>query len=133
MSGDRLLTQKNQFKIIKNMRNLQIAKYLNTIIQLIINEEIKEAKQKTELMINFMDKKHYNSIKILDVVYQSFGVAQYLLFQYINGLSEIKNNDRILILFGITRNLSKNIPLQESIFGPYDSNPKYGQGLNYFK
>lgn len=132
MTGERLVTQLNQSKIIKNMRDLQIAKYLNTIIQLIVNQEIKEAKQKTELMTDFMEKNNYNSIRILDVVYQSFGVAQYLLFQFINELNEEKNYHRMLILFGATKNLLKNIPLQESIFGPYDSNPKYGRALNYF-
>lgn len=124
MRGERFMTQINQSKIKKDMRHLQIAKYLNTIIQLIINNNIKEAKQKMELMIHFMDKTHYNSIRILDAVYRSFGVAQYLLFQYITGLNEKKNNQRILILLGATNNLSNSIPLHESIFGPFDTNPK---------
>lgn len=122
MKGDRLLTQINNSKIVKNLGNLMICKYLNIIIQLLIKNQIKEAKLKTELMIQFMEKKSYNSNRILDAIYQSFGVAQYTSFQKINRWNNEKNHQRILFYLGVTKN---NIPLQESLFGPYDHNPRY--------
>lgn len=123
--GERLTTQKNHYKIIKTMRHIQIARYINTIIQLIMNNEIKDAVQKTNLMIKFMEKIMYNdSIIILDMIYRSFGVAQYLLFQDLDSWNKERNHDRMLILLGATKNFN-DVPLQESILGPYDSNPKY--------
>jgi len=104
------------------MGHLTICKYLNIIIQLLINNKIKEAKLKTELMIEFMEKKSYNFNRILDGIYQGFGVVQYKSFQNINRWSIKDNHQRMLIFLGAAKN---NIPLQESIFGPFEINPKY--------
>lgn len=122
MKGDRLLTQINNSKLVKDMGHLMICKYLNIIIQLLTKNEIKEAKLRTELMIEFMEKKSYKFNKILDAIYQSFGIAQYLSFQNINRWSIKDNHQRMLIFLGAAKN---NIPLHESVFGPYDINPKY--------
>ncbi|XP_022171592.1 tetratricopeptide repeat protein 25-like [Myzus persicae] len=121
MKGDRLLTQINNSKLVKDMGHLMICKYLNIIIQLLTKNEIKEAKLRTELMIEFMEKKSYKFNKILDAIYQSFGIAQYLSFQNINRWSIKDNHQRMLIFLGAAKN---NIPLHESVFGPYDINPK---------
>lgn len=122
MKGDRLLTEINNSKLVKNMGHLMICKYLNIIIQLLIKNEIKQAKLKTELMIEFMEKKSYNFNRILDGIYQSFGMVQYRSFQNINRWSIKDNHQRMLIFLGAAKN---NIPLQESIFGPFEINPKY--------
>jgi len=122
MKGDRLLTEINNSKLVKNMGHLMICKYLNIIIQLLMKNEIKQAKLKTELMIEFMEKKSYNFNRILDGIYQSFGMVQYKSFQNINQWSIQKNHQRMLIFLGAAKN---NIPLQESIFGPFEINPKY--------
>lgn len=124
MTGDRLETQKTYLKIINDMKHLQISKYLNTVMYLILNNEIKEAIHKTELMVEYMDKIHFNSIHILDVIYQSFGVRLCLSFQYLDRWNEEKNYKRMLILFGIRNNLSSYL-FDESFFGPNYSNPKY--------
>ncbi|XP_060855897.1 uncharacterized protein LOC132933649 [Metopolophium dirhodum] len=121
LKGDRLLTQINNSKLIKDMRNLMICKYLNIIVQLLINNEIKEAKLKTELLIEFMEKKSYKFNRILDAIYQSFGMVQYILFQNINRWSIKDNHQRMLVFLGAAKN---NIPLQESLFGPLEINPK---------
>lgn len=123
LKGERYRSQLNKLKIVKDMKQLQIAKYLNNIIQLIIHKKLKEAIQMTRLMINFMERIHYSSNRILDLIYRSFGVAQYLMFRFIDGLNEEKNHQRILILLGANE-ITNCIPLQESIIGPYDSNPK---------
>lgn len=132
MDSERLLNHSSQFKIMKDAKHLQIVKYLNTIIDLIINGKIKEAEQKSVLLVNFMEKLHYNSSnKILDVIYRSFGVGQYLLLQDINKSNKDISYQRKLILFGATKN-GYSIPLYESLFGPYDSNPKYDLALKIF-
>jgi len=122
LKGDRLLTQINNSKLVKDMGHIMVCKYLNIIIQLIIRNEIKEAKLKTELLIEFMEKKSYTFNRILDAIYQSFGMAQYILFQNINRWSIKDNHQRMLIFLGAAKN---NIPLQESLFGPFEINPKY--------
>ncbi|XP_025196861.1 uncharacterized protein LOC112595768 [Melanaphis sacchari] len=121
MKGDRLSTQINNSKLVKDMKHLMICKYLNLIIQLLIKNQIKEAKLKTELMIEFMEKNSYNSHSILDTIYQSFGIAQYVLFQNISQWNMEKNHQRMLIFLGATKS---NIPLQESLFGSNEINPK---------
>lgn len=124
MKDERLKIRKNHFKIKKDIIQLQIAKYLNIIIQLLVYKKIKEAKQMTSLLINFTEKIHYNSDLILNVIYQSFGVTQYLLFQNMTELNEEQNYQRMLILLGANKDINC-IPLQESVFGPFDSNAKY--------
>jgi len=122
MKGDRLLTQINNTKLVKDMGRLTICKYLNIIIQLLIRNKIKEAKLKTELMIEFMEKKSYKFNKILDAIYQSFGIAQYISFQNIDRWSIKDNHQRMLIFLGAAKN---NIPLHETLFGPLEINPRY--------
>lgn len=122
MKGDRLSTQINNSKLVKDMTHLTICKYLNFITHLLIQNQIKEAKLKTELMIEFMENNSYESDIILDKVYQCFGMAQYVLFQNINRWNIEKNHRRMLIFLGATKS---NIPLQESLFGPFEINPKY--------
>ncbi|VVC30867.1 Tetratricopeptide-like helical domain [Cinara cedri] len=126
MRGDRLETQKNHNKTIKIMGHLQMAKYLNTLIQLILNNKLNEATQKTEILSNFMEKIHYKSNVIIDVVYRSFGVAQYLLFQDTNEWNEQKNHQRMLVFLGAAKDVSEMnmVIFIESIFGRYESNPK---------
>lgn len=109
--------------IVKDMRQLQIAKYLNTIVQQIIYKKIKEAKQMTSLLIHFTEKINYNSKVILEFIYQCFGFAQYLLFQNMVELNEEQNFQRMLILLGANKQMNC-IPLMESVFGPFDSNGK---------
>ncbi|XP_060844682.1 uncharacterized protein LOC132924406 [Rhopalosiphum padi] len=121
LKGDRLSTRINNSKLVKDMRHLMICKYLNLIIQLLIKNQIKEAKLKTELMIEFMEKNDYKSDSILDKIYQSFGIAQYVLFQNVNRWNIEKNHQRMLIFLGATKS---NIPLYESLFGPCEINPK---------
>lgn len=122
--GDRLETQKTYLKIKNDMKHLQISKYLNCVMYLIMNNKIKEARHKTESMVVYMNKIHYNSNHILDVIYQSFGVSLCWSFQYIDGWNEEKNYKRMLILFGIRKNLSSYL-FDESFFGSNYSNPKY--------
>ncbi|CAH1731009.1 unnamed protein product [Aphis gossypii] len=121
MKGDRLSTQINNSNLVKDMTHLTICKYLNLITYLLIQNQIKEAKLKTELMIEFMENNSYESDIILDKVYQCFGMAQYVLFQNINRWNIEKNHRRMLIFLGATKT---NIPLQESLFGPFEINPK---------
>lgn len=119
MSGERLVTQKVNLKIKEDMRHIQIIKYFNTIICLLLKNEIKEAKHITELMIKFMKKAHCDSQNILNEIYRTFGAAQFLLFQNINRMNEKYNHQRILVLLGA---IEDSLIILESLYGTYDVN-----------
>lgn len=127
MRGDRLESQKNHIKTIKTMGNRQMNKYFTVLKHLILNKKIEEATQKTVFLSNYMKKIHNKSNAILDVIYQSFGVAQYLSFQDINEWTEQKNHQRMLVFLGATKDVSvvTSVLIIESLFGRYDPHPKY--------
>lgn len=132
MRGDRLESQKNHIKTIKTMGNLQINKYLTVLKHLILNKQIGEATRKTLFLSKYLKKIHNKSNAILDVVYQSFGVAQYLSFQDINEWTEQKNHQRMLLFLGATKDVSDvmSVLIIESLFGRYDPHPKYCEFSN---
>lgn len=119
MSGERLVTQKVNLKIKEDMRHIQIIKYFNTIICLLLKNEIKEAKHITDLMIKFMKKAHCDSQNILNEIYRTFGAAQFLLFQNINRMNKKYNHQRILVLLGA---IEDSLIILESLYGTYDVN-----------
>jgi hypothetical protein len=122
MRGERLMTQKINLKIIKDMHHLQMVKYLDKIIQLILKNEIKKAKDQTELVIKYMKKVHCDSRILLDEIYRTFGAAQYLLFQNINRWNEKYNHQRMLVLLGVVKDY---FLIQESLYGSCNFNLKY--------
>lgn len=122
LRAERRVAHTNSLNISKDMHHLQVVKYFNTIIQLILNNEIKEAKEKTELMINYMKKVHYNSQNVLNEIYRTFGAVQYLLFQNIDQRDEKHNQQRILSLFGA---IEDTFAMQESLYGSCNFNIKY--------
>lgn len=121
MRGERLVAQKINLKIIKDMSHLQMVKYLETIIQLILKNEIKEAKNQTELMIKYMKKVHRDSRIVLNEIYRTFGARQYLLFQNINRWNDKYNRQRMLVLLGVVKD---SFLMQESLYGSYNINFK---------
>ncbi|XP_050535361.1 uncharacterized protein LOC126902295 [Daktulosphaira vitifoliae] len=111
----------------KYITNLQTAKYLNTVIQLIIERKFQKAKQKVNLMKNYLKKRNCKQIsQIMDLVYLTYGVAYYLTYKHIQEWNDKENHQRLLTMLGATTIYqSKSIIYQDSFMGSRDLNPKY--------
>jgi len=111
------------------MRDLQLSKYIDTILQLLYENkprELKEANFMTELMIDYLERINYDTDitkHILRDIYGKLGVAQYCTFQDLEDQNEEYNHERILFLLGTHKNLNA-IQIQESIMGQYDPVPE---------
>ncbi|XP_050435211.1 uncharacterized protein LOC126842326 [Adelges cooleyi] len=120
-----MLNDLNSYKVKKDMQNLQIAKYLNDVLQLIIERQFKEAKQKVDLLNSYLEKIHCNSDSsqsVMSLIYKAFGVAYYLMYKDMRGWSEEENHQRILTMLGST-NHSNSITYEESFMGHHDPKP----------
>jgi len=116
--------QLNDPRKIKDMVNLQIAKYFNSIIEHCLSGEIESAQREAELAMEYMDDHRHRPLKVVNALYEAIGLALYFLNRDIPEWSDEMNEKRILFILGssFNKNDAYNQVYRESYFGPNNRN-----------
>jgi len=116
--------QLNDPQKIKDMVNLQISKYFNSIVKHCLSGEIESARRQAELAVEYMDKHRHGTLKVVNALYEVIGLALYFLNRDIPEWSDEMNEKRILFILGSSfdKNDVYNHVYRESYFGPDDRN-----------
>lgn len=107
---------------VRDMIKLQISKYVNTVVKHCLAGEIRSAQQQAELALNYMNKRRYRPLMIVNTLYEVLGLAMYLVNQDMPEWSNEINEKRILFILGADthENDSYKRVYQESYFGSCD-------------
>ncbi|XP_025195098.1 tetratricopeptide repeat protein 25-like [Melanaphis sacchari] len=118
--------QLNDQRKIKDLVKLQVSKYINSIVEHCLSGKIELARRQAELAIEYMDEHRYKPLKIVNTLYEVFGLALYLLNRDIPEWSNVMNHKRILFILGsnFDEKDAYNHVYRESYFGPENRNTK---------
>ncbi|XP_060851648.1 outer dynein arm-docking complex subunit 4-like [Rhopalosiphum padi] len=118
--------QLNDQRKIKDMVILQFSKYINSIVEHCLSGKIESARRQAELAMEYMDEHRYRPLKVVNTLYEVFGLALYLLNRDIPEWSNEMNDKRILFILGSSfdKKDAYNHVYHESYFGPKNQNTK---------
>lgn len=111
---------------VKDLIKLQVAKYINSIVEHCLAGELDPAKRLADLAMKYMDKNCYRPSNVLNALYEVFGLAQYLVNREIPEWSKEMNDKRIFFILGsnVVKNDRYNNVYHASYFGVSDFNPR---------
>lgn len=108
------------------MIKLQIAKYINSIVQQCLAGEINPAQRQAELAMEYMKRLGYRPLELVNTLYEVIGLAIYLTNRDVPEWSSERNEERMLCILGsnVNKNDAYNNVYRESYFGPQGINTK---------
>lgn len=108
------------------MIKLQVAKYINSIVQHCLTREISPAQRQAELAMEYMKRLGYRPLELVNTLYEVIGLAMYLTNQDVPEWSSERNEERMLCILGlnVSKNDAYNNVYRESFFGPQGTNTR---------
>jgi len=122
----RINRQLNDRQQIKDLVKLQTAKYVNSIVKHCLSGEIGSARRQAELAMEYMIEHRQRPLKVVNALYEVFGLALYLLNRDIPEWTNEMNEQRILFILGSSfdKKNAYNQVYRESYFGPDEQNTR---------
>jgi len=118
--------QLNDQRKIKDLIKLQVAKYINSIVEYCLSSEIELARRQAELAMKYMEEHRFRPLKVVNTLYEVFGLALYLLNRDVPEWSNEMNDKRILFILGSSfdEKNAYNHVYHESYYGIKNQNTK---------
>lgn len=112
--------------IVKDMTKLQVAKYMDVIVNHFLAGEVGPTIRQAELAMDYMNKQLYVQSDIVNVLFEVIGLTLYLINRDKPEWSDDLNEKRILFILvsNADKNDAYNNVFQESYFGPTNYNSR---------